>query len=230
MTTTPIRVLIVDDDVPTRVGISTILSSDPGITVVGEADNGLDACGMAVALAPDLMVVDVQIPGIDGIETTRRVTGLGPAAPKVIVLTTFDVDEYVYGSLRAGASGFMLKRAPAEELIAAVHRVAQGDELLAPQRTTQLIGSQVVPKQRHTEIFVPPLTVREADVLALVARGLSNPEIGQRLGVSLETVRTHVKHIYMKCNARDRAQAVIAAYESGLVQLTLSGDDEVRGL
>jgi DNA-binding NarL/FixJ family response regulator len=228
--TPPIRVLIVDDDVPTRVGISTILSSDPGIVVVGEADNGLDACTMAVELAPDLMVVDVQIPGIDGIETTRRVTGLGPTSPKVIVLTTFDVDEYVYGSLRAGASGFMLKRAPAEELIAAVHRVAKGDELLAPQRTTQLIGSQVVPRQRHADIFMPPLTVREADVLALMARGLSNPEIGQRLGVSLETVRTHVKHVYMKCNARDRAQAVIAAYESGLVQLTLTGDDEARGL
>ena len=228
--TPPIRVLIVDDDVPTRVGISTILSSDPGIVVVGEADNGLDACTMAVELAPDLMVVDVQIPGIDGIETTRRVTGLGPTSPKVIVLTTFDVDEYVYGSLRAGASGFMLKRAPAEELIAAVHRVAKGDELLAPQRTTQLIGSNVVPRQRHAEIFMPPLTVREADVLALMARGLSNPEIGQRLGVSLETVRTHVKHVYMKCNARDRAQAVIAAYESGLVQLTLTGDDEARGL
>ena len=228
--TPPIRVLIVDDDVPTRVGISTILSSDPGIVVIGEADNGLDACTMAVELAPDLMVVDVQIPGIDGIETTRRVTGLGPTSPKVIVLTTFDVDEYVYGSLRAGASGFMLKRAPAEELIAAVHRVAKGDELLAPQRTTQLIGSQVVPRQRHADIFMPPLTVREADVLALMARGLSNPEIGQRLGVSLETVRTHVKHVYMKCNARDRAQAVIAAYESGLVQLTLTGDDEARGL
>jgi DNA-binding NarL/FixJ family response regulator len=228
--TPPIRVLIVDDDVPTRVGISTILSSDPGIAVVGEADNGLDACTMAVELAPDLLVVDVQIPGIDGIETTRRVTSLGPTAPKVIVLTTFDVDEYVYGSLRAGASGFMLKRAPAEELIAAVHRVAKGDELLAPQRTTQLIGSHVVRKHRHAEIFMPPLTVREADVLALMARGLSNPEIGQRLGVSLETVRTHVKHVYMKCNARDRAQAVIAAYESGLVQLTLTGDDEPRGL
>jgi len=228
--TSPIRVLIVDDDVPTRVGISTILSSDPDITVIGEADNGLDACAMAVELAPDLMVVDVQIPGIDGIETTRRVTGLGPTAPKVIVLTTFDVDEYVYGSLRAGASGFMLKRAPAEELIAAVHRVAKGDELLAPQRTTQLIGARVAPRQRHAEIFVPPLTLREADVLSLMARGLSNPEIGQRLGVSLETVRTHVKHVYMKCNARDRAQAVIAAYESGLVQLTLTGDDEARGL
>lgn len=228
--TPPIRVLIVDDDVPTRVGISTILSSDPGIVVIGEADNGLDACTMAVELTPDLMVVDVQIPGIDGIETTRRVTGLGPTSPKVIVLTTFDVDEYVYGSLRAGASGFMLKRAPAEELIAAVHRVAKGDELLAPQRTTQLIGSHAVPRQRHADIFMPPLTVREADVLALMARGLSNPEIGQRLGVSLETVRTHVKHVYMKCNARDRAQAVIAAYESGLVQLTLTGDDESRGL
>jgi len=228
--TAPIRVLIVDDDVPTRVGISTILSSDPDITVVGEADNGVDACAMAVDLAPHLMVVDVQIPGMDGIETTRRVTGLGPAAPKVIVLTTFDVDEYVYGSLRAGASGFMLKRAPAEELIAAVHRVAKGDELLTPQRTTQLIASRASARPRQAEIFMPPLTAREADVLALVARGLSNPEIGQRLGVSLETVRTHVKHVYMKCNARDRAQAVIAAYESGLVQLTHGGDDGVRTL
>jgi DNA-binding NarL/FixJ family response regulator len=227
---TPIRVLIVDDDVPTRVGISTILSSDPDITVVGEADNGLDACTMAAELAPDLMVVDVQIPGVDGIETTRRVTGLGPAAPKVIVLTTFDVDEYVYGSLRAGASGFMLKRAPAEELIAAVHRVANGDELVTPHRTTQLIASRTAARHRQSEIFMPPLTGREADVLELVARGLSNPEIGQRLGVSLETVRTHVKHVYMKCNARDRAQAVIAAYESGLVRLTLAGDDEPRPL
>jgi len=228
--TAPIRVLVVDDDVPTRVGISTILGSDPDITVVGEADNGLDACRMAADLAPDLMVVDVQIPGIDGIETTRRVTAMGAAAPKVIVLTTFDVDEYVYGSLRAGASGFMLKRAPAEEPIAAVHRVAEGDELLAPERTTQLIASQSPPTQRRGEVFVPPLTAREADVLALVARGFSNPEIGQRLGVSLETVRTHVKHVYMKCNARDRAQAVIAAYKSGLVDLTLPGDDQPRTL
>jgi len=226
----PVRVLIVDDDVPTRVGISTILSSDPDITVVGEADNGIDACKMAVDLAPDLMVVDVQIPGMDGIETTRRVTALGPDAPKVIVLTTFDVDEYVYGSLRAGASGFMLKRAPAEELIAAVHRVATGDELVTPQRMTSLIASQSATRQRQAEIFMPPLTAREADVLALVARGFSNPEIGQRLGVSLETVRTHVKHVYMKCNARDRAQAVIAAYESGLVHLTHRGDDGVRSL
>jgi DNA-binding NarL/FixJ family response regulator len=226
----PVRVLIVDDDVPTRVGISTILSSDPDIAVVGEADNGVDACRMAVDLAPDLMVVDVQIPGIDGIETTRRVTALGPDAPKVIVLTTFDVDEYVYGSLRAGASGFMLKRAPAEELIAAVHRVATGDELVTPQRTTSLIASRSATRQRQAEIFIPPLTAREADVLALVARGLSNPEIGQRLGVSLETVRTHVKHVYMKCNARDRAQAVIAAYESGLVHLTHGGDDGARTL
>jgi DNA-binding NarL/FixJ family response regulator len=228
--TAPIRVLIVDDDVPTRVGISTILSSDRDITVVGEADNGVDACRLAVDLAPDLMVVDVQIPGIDGIETTRRVTALGPAAPKVIVLTTFDVDEYVYGSLRAGASGFMLKRAPAEELIAAVHRVATGDELVTPQRMTRLIAAHSAIRPRQEEIFMPPLTARESEVLALVARGLSNPEIGQRLGVSLETVRTHVKHVYMKCNARDRAQAVIAAYESGLVTLTLSGDDGARDL
>jgi DNA-binding NarL/FixJ family response regulator len=214
--TAPIRVLVVDDDVPTRVGVTTILSSEPGIEVVGEAADGTEAFSLAEALAPDVVLMDVQLPGLDGIEATRRITAAA-GAPRVIMLTTFEFDVYVYRSIQAGASDFLLKRVSAEDLIQTVRTVATGNRLPLPERTTALI-SRLSGRRRQPHIFTPPLTERETDVLVLVARGLSNREIARHLGVSLETIRTHVKHIFTKCGARDRAQAVIAAYESGLVE------------
>jgi DNA-binding NarL/FixJ family response regulator len=214
-TDAPIRVLIVDDDVPTRVGIATILSSDPGIRVMGEAGDGVEACALAEDLSPDVVVMDVQLPVLDGIEATLRITAR-PDAPRVLVLTTFDLDVYAYRSIRAGASGFLLKRTRAEDLVEAVRTVAEGSALPVPERTTGLIA-RFTERGSTAAVFIPPLTEREVEVLVLVARGRSNDDIARALGVSLETVRTHVKHIYAKCGARDRAHAVIAAYESGLV-------------
>ena len=217
----PIRVLVVDDDTPTRIGVRTILSSEPDFEVVGEASNSLQAIELARTLRPDVVLMDVRLPDQDGIHATREI--LRPAAaaqpvPRVIVLTTFDYDEYVFQSLQAGASGFLLKRSPAEDLVEAVRTVAEGNALPAPARTRDLIAafapaSSDPPHQQ----FAESLTSREAEVLALVARGLSNAEIAETLGLSIETIRTHVKHVYMKTGARDRAHAVIIAYETGLV-------------
>jgi DNA-binding NarL/FixJ family response regulator len=213
--TSPIRVLIVDDDVPTRVGLRTILSSDPELDVVGEATGGAQACELAEELAPDIVLMDIQLPDLNGIEATRRIVGSSiDEKPRVIMLTTFEVDDYIYASMRAGASGFLLKRTRAEELIEAVRTVAEGSALPAPTATRQLIATYT---ERGTTPIAVPLTPRESDVLVLIAEGLSNQEIAGELSVSHETVRTHVKHIYAKTGARDRAQAVIAAYESGLV-------------
>jgi DNA-binding NarL/FixJ family response regulator len=219
--TTPVRTLIVDDDVPTRVGLRTILSSEPGIVVVGQAATGAEACAMADELLPDVVLMDVQLPDFDGIEATNRImAALGERAPYVIVLTTFDDDEYLYRSMRAGARGFLLKRTRAEDLADAVRTVATGASLPMPAAMASLIDRHArladAPGAAPTR-FQPPLTEREADVMVLIARGLSNSDIAQHLSVSVETVRTHVKHVYAKCGARDRAQAVIAAYESGLV-------------
>ena len=216
--TAPIRVLIVDDDVPTRVGIRTILSSEPGVLVVGEAAGATEGCALAQALLPDVVLMDVSLPDFDGIEATRRITASeGEKVPRVIVLTTFDLDEYLYRSLRAGASGFLLKRTRAEELVDAVRTVAAGNALPAPDATKRLIAKYAVPPNGAGHDYVPSLTSREAEVLVLIASGLSNQAIAGQLGVSVETVRTHVKRVYQKCGARDRVQAVIAAYESGLV-------------
>ncbi len=221
--THPIQVLIVDDDVPTRIGLRAIFAPEPDIEVVGEAAGGLDACALAAELVPDVVLLDVQLPELDGIEATRRIV---PGAmeerqtPRVLVLTTFDIDEYVFRSLRAGASGFLLKRTPAEELVDAVRVVAAGEALPMPDRTKRLIAESVrpvPPRAEHTDPLPWPLTEREAEVLVLVARGLSNQDIAGRLHLSLETVRTHVKRMYVKVGAHDRAQAVIAAYTSGLV-------------
>jgi len=214
------RVLVVDDDVLTRVGVRTILSSEPGFEVVGEAATGTEAVELAAALRPDVVLMDVQLPDEDGIAATRQILDAGTdssPAPRVIVLTTFDYDEYVFRSLQAGASGFLLKRTRAEELVDAVRTVAQGNALPAPARTRALIAAFAsAPPDRSLSQFAEELTGREAEVLALVARGLSNAEIAQTLGLSIETIRTHVKHVYMKTGARDRAHAVIIAYESGL--------------
>jgi DNA-binding NarL/FixJ family response regulator len=213
-------VLVVDDDVPTRVGVRTILSSDSRIDVVGEAGTAADGVELARQLRPDVVLMDVRLPDDDGISATRQILGdarEGLPTPRVVVLTTFDYDEYVFRSLQAGASGFLLKRAPAEDLVDAVLTVAEGNALPAPPRTRALIGAFASAAGEAPQAqFAEALTAREAEVLALVARGLSNAEIAETLGLSIETIRTHVKHVYMKTGARDRAHAVIIAYESGL--------------
>jgi DNA-binding NarL/FixJ family response regulator len=215
------RVLIVEDDVPTRIGLDTILSAEPDIEVIGHAATGVEACSLADELAPDVVLMDIQLPELDGIEATRRITAghQETPAPRVIVVTTYDFDEYVYRSLRAGASGFLLKRTRAEELVEAVRTVASGDALPLAATTRGLIADFASRERGGTNEWraVGALTDREAEVLTLVARGLSNDEIAERLTLSIETVKTHVKHVYTKLGTRDRAQAVIAAYESGLV-------------
>ncbi len=214
------RVVVVEDDVPTRIGLRTILDAEPDIVVVAEADNGVAACALAAELQPDVVLMDVQMQELDGIEATRRITdspGRAGEPPRVIVLTTFDHDEYVYRALRAGASGFMLKRTPAEALVDAVRVVAKGDALLTPELTRRLVAgfSQSAPSDSGASL--ERLTDREREVLVLIARGLSNRDIARWLTVSIETVKTHVKRIFMKLGVRDRAQAVVAAYEAGLV-------------
>jgi DNA-binding NarL/FixJ family response regulator len=218
---TPIRLLIVEDDVPTRIGLRAIFDAEPDIAVVGECADGEEACRMAKELGPDVVLMDVQLPQLDGIEATRRIVADAPPdthVPRVIVLTTFALDEYAYRSLEAGASGFLLKRTRAEEIVQAVRDAAAGDALPTASLTRPLI-------KRYAEINAAPfhgrsvrtLTEREVQVLELIAQGCSNVEIAQRLAISLDTVKSHVKHVFTKLRVRDRAQAVIAAYESGLV-------------
>ena len=217
------RVLIVDDDVPTRVGLVTILSGEADIEVVGEAANGRDACTLALNLEPDVVLMDVQLPDLDGIEATRLITAGSARAkvPRVIVLTTFDLDEYAYKSLRVGASGFLLKRTRAEDLIDAVRVVAEGEELPMPATTRRLSANMSAQETAHDREWraIDDLTDREQEVLVFIARGFSNQEIALELTLSVDTVKTHVKRVYAKLGARDRVHAVIAAYESGLVTL-----------
>ncbi|MGH1564232.1 response regulator [Mumia sp. DW29H23] len=211
--TTTIRVLLVDDEPLVRRGLRAILESDPAIEVVGEAGDGAAALASARSLAPDVVCMDVRMPGVDGIRATELVLALDPA-PRVLVVTTFESDDYVFDALRAGASGFLLKRADAEQVVAAVRAVAAGESLLFPESVRRLA-------LRHgparTTYDGPALTPREAEVLALVARGLSNPEIAAELVLGVETVRTHVANVLAKLGARDRTQAVVVAYETGLV-------------
>jgi DNA-binding NarL/FixJ family response regulator len=216
-----IAILVVDDDVPTRVGLKTILASEPDIDVVAEASTGTEAIALARALEPDIVLMDVQLPDLDGITATRRIVAHEPngaQTPRVVVLTTFDYDEYVFRTVQAGASGFLLKRTRAEDLVEAVRTVAEGNALPMPATTRGVIEAFARPRgPSHRLHLLERLTGREYEVLVLIARGLSNHEIADRLGLSVETVRTHVKRVYMKCDIRDRAQAVIVAYESGLI-------------
>jgi DNA-binding NarL/FixJ family response regulator len=212
------RVLIADDQALVRAGFRKLLESAPDIDVVGEAADGREAVDMARRLRPSLVLMDIRMPLLDGIEATRRLTADGDGA-RVLILTTFGLDDYVYEALRAGASGFMLKDAPPEELLAAVEVVARGDALIAPAVTRSVIEEFV--RRSPAETPPPPavdeLTEREREVLELLARGLSNAEIAERLVVSAGTVKTHVAHVLAKLGLRDRVQAVILAYESGVV-------------
>jgi len=215
-----IRVLIVDDQTIVRAGFAALLSAQPDITVVGEAADGLEAVHLAASHRPDVVVMDIRMPGMDGIEATRKLLAKPDhAALRVLVLTTFDVDEYVYEALSAGASGFLLKDATADELVSAVRVVARGDSLLAPQVTGRLIREFTRQRRNRPEPHagLTTLTARETEVLVLVAGGLSNSEIAERLVVSEHTVKTHLARVFIKLGLRDRAQAVVLAYESGLV-------------
>jgi DNA-binding NarL/FixJ family response regulator len=213
---TAVRVVVADDHQVVRTGYAALLDSQPDFTVIGTACDGADAVRTCRALSPDVVLMDVRMPGMDGIEATRQLAG--PDGPRVIVLTTFDLDEYVYDALRAGASGFLLKDVTAEHLFDAVRVVAAGEALLAPTVTRRLIGefARQRPQVAPPTAALATLTPRETQVLRLVAEGLSNPEIAERLVVSYSTVKTHVSHLLTKLGCRDRAQLVMHAYESGL--------------
>ena len=217
MNEAPIRVLVADDQALMRTGFRMILDAQDDIEVVGEAIDGADAIRRFERLAPDVVVMDVRMPTMDGIEATRRLTALDPPA-RVLILTTFDLDEYVYEALRAGASGFLLKDRPSEELVAAVRVIAAGDALLAPSVTRRLIEEFAKRAPTASPAELDELTEREREVLVLMARGQSNGEIARSLYVAETTVKTHVGHVLGKLGLRDRAQAVVLAYESGIVQ------------
>jgi DNA-binding NarL/FixJ family response regulator len=213
-----IRVLVVDDDHLMRAGLIEILGADSTINVIGQAATGHQAIELESHLHPDVVLMDIQMPDGDGIKATRQIT-TNPASAKVLVLTTFDRDDYIFGALEAGASGFLLKRARPEELIAAVHVIAAGDSLLAPEVTRRVINKMVhTAPQTNDSNSLASLTPRERDVLDLLAKGLSNRAIAQQLFVEESTIRTHVKRVLMKLALSDRVQAVIYAYETGLVQ------------
>jgi DNA-binding NarL/FixJ family response regulator len=209
-----IRVLLADDQALVRAGLRLILDAEPDIEVAGEAGDGGEAVEAALAAAPDLVLMDVRMPGMDGIEATRRLLAARPAT-RVVMLTTFDLDEYVVESFRAGASGFLLKTAPPAQLVAAVHTVHAGDALLAPVSTRRLIEQHAGPPR--TAAVLDTLTARERDVLLLLARGFTNAEIARHLVVEPSTVKSHVASLLAKLGLRDRVQAVVLAYETGLV-------------
>jgi DNA-binding NarL/FixJ family response regulator len=215
------RCLIVDDQAMVREGFAAVLAAQPGLEVVGQAADGAEAVRQARLLLPDIVLMDVRMPVMDGLQATRQILGSAArqAGPRVLMLTTFDLDDYVYEALRAGASGFLLKDATAAELVHAVRVVAAGDALLAPSVTRRLIADFA--RQVHPDspfpVTLESLTPRETEVLRLIARGLSNAEISDTLVIALQTTKTYVGRILAKLNLRDRAQAVVLAYESGLV-------------
>jgi DNA-binding NarL/FixJ family response regulator len=219
---TAVRVLIADDQALVRAGFRMILDAEPDLDIVGEATNGVEAVERARELRPDVVLMDIRMPELDGIEATREITtarvadGLTPV--RVLMLTTFDLNEYVYEALRAGASGFLLKDVPPEQLVAGIRVVAEGDALLAPSITRRLIAefASASPAPAEPPRGLDELTARELEVFKLVARGLSNAEIAAELVVSETTVKTHVARVLMKLGLRDRVQAVVAAYESGV--------------
>ena len=214
-----IRVLLADDQALVRSGFQMILSAQPKIEVVGEAESGRQAIDLANRLAPDVILMDVRMPNIDGLEATRRLVELGTTA-RIVILTTFDLDEYVYAAIRAGASGFLLKDVRPQQLVEAIEVVAAGDALLAPSVTQRLLvrfaETLARPEERASELSL--LTERELEVLTLVAAGLSNAELAERLFLSETTVKTHVSSVLRKLSLRDRVQAVVLAYEAGLVR------------
>ena len=215
------RCLIADDQAMVREGFAAVLAAQPGLLVAGLAADGADAVRQALHLQPDIVLMDVRMPVMDGLQATRQILGhaAGPARPRILMLTTFDLDDYVYEALRAGASGFLLKDATAAELVHAVRVVAAGDALLAPSVTRRLIADFA--RQPRADPPFPPsldaLTQRETEVLRLIAHGLSNAEISETLVIALQTTKTYVGRILAKLDLRDRAQAVVLAYESGLV-------------
>jgi len=216
-----IRVLLADDERLVRSGFRLILEAEDDIVVVGEASDGEEAMEKTKALDPDVVLMDVQMPIKNGLVATREIVALGRSgSSRVIILTTFDLDEYVYEALRAGASGFLLKRAPAEDLVAGIRIVAAGDALLAPSITRRLLSHFATPPSPRSEdvSLLNRLTQREREVFELVAQGLSNSEIAERLFLTEGTVKTHVNHIFEKLEVRDRTQAVIFAYDVGLVK------------
>jgi DNA-binding NarL/FixJ family response regulator len=211
-----IRVLVADDQDIVRAGLCMILDAQPGITVVGEAADGRQAIAMARSLRPDVCLLDIRMPEVDGIEATRQLAGADIADPlAVVVITTFDLDEYVYGALKAGARGFLLKDAGAEMLTQAIHAAARGDALIAPNITARLLSSFANSRSRSVPPKpVEPLTAREEQVLLAAARGRTNSEIGDELSISLSTVKTHIAALMRKLNARNRVEIVMWAYET----------------
>jgi DNA-binding NarL/FixJ family response regulator len=216
-----VRILIADDQALVRAGFKMILDAEDDLDVVGEAVDGLQAVELCRRLKPDVVLMDIRMPELDGIEATRRVvTAAGDDAPvRVLMLTTFDLNEYVYEALRAGASGFLLKDAPPEQLIAAIHTLAAGEALIAPAITKRLLArfARTAPPAGPSAAALGQLTPREREVLVLIARGLSNGEIAAELVLSQATVKTHVKRVLAKLGVRDRVHAVVLAYESALV-------------
>ena len=214
----PIRIALVDDQELVRTGFRMILDAEPDIEVVGEAADGESALAVVAATEPDVVLMDVRMPRMDGIEATRFISGFDDP-PRILILTTFDIDDYVYEALRAGASGFLLKDTPADDLVAGVRVVASGEALLAPSVTRRLIEEFANrPNSSAPTASLGELTERESEVLVQIARGMSNAEIAEALFVSETTVKTHVSHILTKLDLRDRVQAVVVAYESGLVR------------
>ncbi len=218
-----IRVAVVDDHALVRAGFTVLLRSDPGIEVVGEGSTGTAAVSLARTMRPDVMLLDIRMPDMDGIEAARRITtDPRTASTRVLILTTFDMDEYVYGALRAGAAGFLLKDTAPQDLLTAVRVIARGEALLAPSTTRRLIEEfvrRVPPEDRAGAADLAQLTQRETEVLLEVAHGRSNAEIAEHLCMSYATAKTHVSRLLTKLDARDRAQLVAIAYESGLISL-----------
>jgi DNA-binding NarL/FixJ family response regulator len=212
-----VNLVLADDQALLRAGLQLLLEAQPDIRVVGQANDGLEAVHVVQQVRPDVVLMDIQMPRLDGIEATRRILAGEGARPAIVVLTTFDEDRYVFEALRAGASGFLLKTAPAAQLVEAVRVAAAGDAMLAPSVTRRLLERFAAPRLSPTAA-AGEFTERELDVLRLVARGLSNLEIGERLYVTEATVKTHIGHMLGKLGLRDRVQLVIHAYETGLVQ------------